>query len=253
MQEEHIEQLAALLRPAKRVLFFTGAGVSTGSGIPDFRGPNGVWKKRQPVYYDDFMRSEKSRIEHWDFKLEGWEGFRDAQPNAVHRAIVEIEKAGRLEMLVTQNVDGLHAKAGSSPERIIELHGTNLLIECQTCGERTDPQVHYDFFKQTRKPPTCHCGGSLKPATISFGQDLHEGDIERASQAAWRCDLVIALGSSLSVHPAASVPMVAARNGVPYIIINQGPTEHDDAREVSLRIEGNVADYLPQAVAAVVG
>jgi NAD-dependent deacetylase len=253
MQGEQIKQLVGLLRPAKRILFFTGAGVSTGSGIPDFRGPNGVWKKRQPVYYDDFMRSEKSRVEHWDFKLEGWEGFRDAQPNAVHRAIVEIEKAGRLEMLVTQNVDGLHAKAGNSPEKIIELHGTNLWIECQACGERTDPQAHYDFFKRTRKPPTCHCGGYLKPATISFGQNLHEGDIERASQAAWRCDLVIALGSSLSVYPAASVPMVAARNGVPYVIINQGPTEHDDAREVSLRIEGNVADYLPQAVAVVTG
>ncbi len=253
MSTESIKQLVTLLRPAKRVLIFTGAGVSTGSGIPDFRGPNGVWKKRQPVYYNDFMRSEKSRMEHWDFKLEGWEGFRDAQPNAVHRAIVDLEKAGRLEMLVTQNVDGLHAKAGSSPSKIIELHGTNLLIECQSCGERTEPQGHYDFFRQTRKPPVCHCKGFLKPATISFGQNLNEGDIERASQAAGRCDLVIALGSSLSVYPAASVPMVAARNGVPYVIINQGPTEHDEAREVSLRIEGNVADYLPQAVAMVVG
>jgi len=251
MKEEGIKQLAVLLRPAKRLLIFTGAGVSTGSGIPDFRGPNGVWKKRQPVYYDDFMRSEKSRVEHWDFKLEGWEGFRDAQPNAVHRAIVEIEMAGRLEMLVTQNVDGLHAKAGSSREKIVEVHGTNLLIECQSCRERTEPQAHYDHFRETRKPPVCHCGGFLKPATISFGQNLHEEDLERAGEAARRCDLVIALGSSLSVYPAASIPMIAARCGAPYIIINQGPTEHDEAAEVSLRVEGNVGDCFPPAVDAV--
>ncbi|HEY1171936.1 MAG TPA: Sir2 family NAD-dependent protein deacetylase [Verrucomicrobiae bacterium] len=252
MNRQDREKLVSLLRPAKRILIFTGAGVSTGSGIPDFRGPNGVWKKRQPVYYDDFIRSEKARIEHWDFKLEGWEGFRDAQPNEAHRAIVELEKAGRLEMLVTQNIDGLHAKAGNSAEKIIELHGTNLLIECLTCDERTDPQAHYDFFKRTRKPPMCHCGGLLKPATISFGQNLCERDIDQANLAAWRCDLVIALGSSLSVYPAATVPMVAARNGVPYVIINQGVTEHDHAREVSLRIEGDVRDYLPQAVTEIV-
>ncbi len=248
MAEDHLQQLIALLRPAKRILIFTGAGVSTGSGIPDFRGPNGVWKKRQPVYYDDFMRSEKSRIEHWDFKLEGWEGFRDAQPNAVHRAIVDIEKAGRLEMLVTQNVDGLHAKAGNSREKIVEVHGTNLLVECQSCRERTDPQAHYDHFRETRKPPVCHCGGFLKPATISFGQNLHEEDLDRASEAARYCDLVIALGSSLSVYPAASIPMMAARVGAPYIIINQGPTDHDHASEVSLRIEGDLGDSFPAAV-----
>lgn len=251
MAEDHLQQLIALLRPAKRILFFTGAGVSTGSGIPDFRGPNGVWKKRQPVYYDDFMRSEKSRIEHWDFKLEGWEGFRDARPNAVHRAIVDIEKAGRLEMLVTQNVDGLHAKAGNTRDKIVEVHGTNLLIECQSCRARTDPQAHYDHFRETRKPPVCHCGGFLKPATISFGQNLHEEDLDRAGEAARYCDLVIALGSSLSVYPAASIPMMAARVGAPYIIINQGPTDQDGAAEVSLRLEGNVANYLPPAVAAV--
>lgn len=251
MSTPESEKLAALLWPAKRIMVFTGAGVSTGSGIPDFRGPNGVWKKRQPVYYEDFMRSEKARIEHWDFKLEGWEGFRDAKPNAAHRAIVDLEKAGRLEMVVTQNIDGLHAKAGNSPEKIIELHGTNLFVECQTCGERSDPQTHFDFFRDTRKPPVCHCGGFLKPATISFGQNLREDDLERASRAARDCDLVIALGSSLSVYPAASVPMAAARRGVPYIIINQGGTDHDSAREVSLRIEGDVADYLPPAVSAV--
>lgn len=248
-----LERLIDVLRPARRVLIFTGAGVSTGSGIPDFRGPNGVWKKRQPVYYQDFMRSEQARIEHWDFKLEGWEGFRDAQPNAAHRAIVDLERAGRLAMMVTQNIDGLHAKAGNSPEKIVELHGTNLLVECQSCRERTPPASHFEAFRATRKPPVCHCGGFLKPATISFGQNLDEQELERAVEATRQCDLVVALGSSLSVHPAASIPLMAAKNGVPYVIVNQGPTDQDDVPEVTLRMEGNVTEIFPAAVAQVTG
>jgi NAD-dependent deacetylase len=249
MNAENIPQLAAHLKQSTKVLVFTGAGVSTGSGIPDFRGPNGVWLRRQPVYYTDFMRSEKARIEHWDFKLEGWHGFRDAQPNAAHWAIVDLERTGRLALLVTQNIDGLHAKAGNSAGKIVELHGTNLWVECQSCGERTEPQKHFDSFQQTRKPPVCHCGGFLKPATISFGQDLKVEDLERAKEATAHCDLVLALGSSLSVYPAASIPLMAARRGVPYVIINQGATDHDGARETTLRIEGDVTEILPPAVA----
>src|SRR5512141_2674605 len=113
--------LTQLLREAERILAFTGAGVSTGSGIPDFRGPEGVWKRRQPVYYQDFMRSEAARIEHWDFKLEGWPGFRDARPNATHAAIVRLERARKVRAVVTQNIDGLHARAGTAPERLVEL------------------------------------------------------------------------------------------------------------------------------------
>src|SRR5438105_1810592 len=135
MQAERAK-LVELLRDGKRILLFTGAGISTGSGIPDFRGPEGVWKKRQPVYYHDFMRSEPARIEHWEFKLEGWAGYRDAKPNATHEAIVRLEKAGKVQAVVTQNIDGLHARAGTSPEKLIELHGTNSFIECQTCGKR---------------------------------------------------------------------------------------------------------------------
>src|SRR5213083_1027018 len=128
--------LVPYLKTAQKMLIFTGAGISTGSGIPDFRGPQGVWKRRQPVYFQDFLTSETSRIEHWDYKLEGWEGFRDAQPNAVHRAIVDLEKAGKLLAVVTQNIDGLHSLAGTSPERLVELHGTNLFVECVTCKSR---------------------------------------------------------------------------------------------------------------------
>src|SRR5215469_17577954 len=123
------ETLVDYLRESHRMLIFTGAGISTGSGIPDFRGPEGVWKRRQPVYYHDFMRSEAARIEHWDYKLEGWAGFRDARPNAVHFAIAELERAGKVRAVVTQNIDGLHARAGTVPEHLIELHGTNSMVE----------------------------------------------------------------------------------------------------------------------------
>jgi NAD-dependent deacetylase len=245
--------LVELLKPSHRMLVFTGAGISTGSGIPDFRGPDGVWKRRQPVYYQDFMTSEAARVEHWDFKLEGWPGFKAARPNRAHQAIVQLERAGRIEALVTQNIDGLHTKAGTSPELLVELHGTNLSVECQSCGELSDPDPHFAYFQKTRKPPVCHCGGFLKPATISFGQNLRAGHLERAYAAARNADLVLALGSTLSVYPAADIPLVAAREGVPYIIINRGPTEHDHLRECTLRLEGDVAGLLPAAVNAICG
>ena len=240
--------LAERLRAAEKILVFTGAGISTGSGIPDFRGPGGVWERRKPVYYHDFMTSEAARIEHWDYKLEGWEAFRTAQPNASHRAIVELERAGKLLTLVTQNIDGLHTRAGTSLERLVELHGTNSLVGCQTCGRKSDPGPHFECFRKTRKPPRCACGGFLKPATISFGQYLRSEDLERAEAAALSCDLVIALGSTLSVYPAANIPLLATQRGAPYIVINRGPTEHDQLREVELRIEGDVAEIFSLAV-----
>lgn len=235
------------------MLVFTGAGISTGSGIPDFRGPDGVWKRRQPVYYHDFMRSEAARIEHWDYKLEGWTAFRDAKPNATHEAIVRLEKAGKVLMVVTQNIDGLHARAGTMPERLVELHGTNSFIECQTCGRLTEPGPHFESFRQTRRPPICKCGGFLKPATISFGQNLRNEVLERAVEAAKQADLAVALGSTLSVYPAANVPLIASAHGAPYVVINRGPTEHDGMEEVTLRIEGDVAEVFPPAVEGVLG
>src|ERR1041384_2419543 len=225
--------LSDYLRASRRVLIFTGAGISTGSGIPDFRGPQGVWKRRQPVYFQDFLTSEAARNEHWDYKLEGWDGFRNAKPNAVHHAIVALEKAGKVLMVVTQNIDGLHALAGTTPERLVELHGTNLLVECVSCGTRTDPKPHFEFFRAQRKPPLCQCGGFLKPATISFGQSLEARTLELAEQAAMSADLVVALGSTLSVYPAASFPLMAAQRGVLYVIINRGATDHDDESAVT--------------------
>ncbi|MBA3833057.1 MAG: NAD-dependent deacetylase [Chthoniobacterales bacterium] len=241
--------LSDYLRASRRALLFTGAGISTGSGIPDFRGPQGVWTRRRPVYYEDFMTSEAARLEHWDYKLEAWEAFREAQPNEVHRAIVRLEEAGRLRMVVTQNIDGLHNLAGTSPERLVELHGTNSLVECQSCQWRDDPQPHFDFFRAHRRPPLCACGGFLKPATISFGQNLDAGELERARVAVMEADLVVALGSTLSVYPAASFPLLSARRGVPYVIINRGATEHDHESCVSLRLDGEVNEIFPSAVA----
>jgi NAD-dependent deacetylase len=231
-------------------MVFTGAGVSTGSGIPDFRGPNGVWTRRRPVYYHDFMTSEAARIEHWDYKLEAWPAFRAARPNPVHRAIVKLENAGKVRAVVTQNIDGLHALAGSYVEHLIELHGTNLLVECQSCGWRGDPEPSFEEFRIHRKPPLCECGGFLKPATISFGQELDPLTLRRAIEASLEADLVIALGSTLSVYPAASIPLHAANRGTPYVIINRGPTDHDDQSSVSLRLEGEVTDIFPSAVDA---
>ena len=242
--------LVEYLRRSKRALIFTGAGISTASGIPDFRGPQGVWTRRQPVYFKEFMTSEAARIEHWDYKLEGWDGFRAARPNAVHEVIVKLERAGKVLMVVTQNIDGLHALAGTSAERLVELHGTNLLVECVSCKRRGDPEPHFEFFRANRTPPLCECGGFLKPATISFGQSLEPHTLERAHERALHADLVVALGSTLSVYPAASFPLLAAQRGVPYVIINRGATDHDHERCVSLRIEADVAEVFPAAVAA---
>lgn len=245
--------LAGYLRASKKALIFTGAGISTGSGIPDFRGPQGVWTRRQPVYFQDFMTSETARIEHWDYKLEGRDAFRDARPNAIHHAIVRLEQAGRLRAVITQNIDGLHSLAGTSAERLVELHGTNALVECQRCHWRGDPEPHFEYFRVKRRPPLCQCGGFLKPATISFGQNLDPKELERAGAAALEADFVVSLGSTLSVYPAASFPLIAAQRGAPYIVINRGATDHDHEPSVTLRLEGEVGEIFPPAVDLALG
>lgn len=242
--------LADYLRKAERILIFTGAGISTASGVPDFRGPGGVWTRRKPVYFEDFISSEAARIEHWEYKLEGWEEFRNARPNAAHLAITKLQDAGKLLLLVTQNIDGLHSLGGTKPEKLVELHGTNLFVECIRCHRRTDPEPHFEYFRAHRKAPLCDCGGFLKQATISFGQSLDPKELHRAEQGALASDLVVALGSTLSVYPAAAFPLLAADGGAPYIVINRGATDHDGDPRVSLRIEGDVTEIFPPAVAA---
>ncbi|HYM23070.1 MAG TPA: Sir2 family NAD-dependent protein deacetylase [Vicinamibacterales bacterium] len=231
----------------------TGAGISTASGIPDFRGPGGVWTRRRPVYYDAFMSSEAERVEYWDFKLETWTIYKAARPNAVHHAIVALERADKIVAVITQNVDGLHRAAGTSPGRLVEVHGTDLLVECQRCHATTDPGPHFAAFAATRQPPVCACGGLLKPATISFGQQLSPDSLERANRAAGDADLVVALGSTLSVYPAAAIPLIAAERGVPYVIVNRGPTDHDGHPAVTLRLEGDVTGIVPEAVERALG
>jgi NAD-dependent deacetylase len=240
--------LVELLGGARRILVFTGAGISTGSGIPDFRGPGGVWTRRAPVYFDEFLASDEKRREYWEYKLEGAALFDAARPNATHLAIARLEALGRVEAVVTQNIDGLHQAAGSSVERVIELHGTNRLVECVRCGATGDPHPVLERFRVERRAPVCECGGWLKMATISFGQSLRPEVLARALAAAERADLVLALGSTLSVQPAASVPLGALARGVPYVVINRGETDHDAL--CTLRLEGDVVAILPPAVAA---
>lgn len=246
-------ELSELIRNAERIFVFTGAGISTGSGIQDFRGPQGVWKTRQPVYFDDFMSSESARVEYWDQKLEAWPSFRDAEPNAVHLAIAALERAGKVAMVVTQNIDGLHTKAGTSSALLVEIHGTNGAVECMSCHDVSEPGAHFERFAETRTAPVCACGGYLKPATISFGQSLRTDDLRRAARAVEETDLAISLGSTLSVYPAASFPMAAAERGAPYVVINRGETDHDRHPGVTLRLEGDVVELFPPAVQAALG
>ena len=234
-------ELFDLMNNAQNILIFTGAGVSTQSGIPDFRGPQGIWKNRNPIYYQEFMSFEESRIEYWQFKLDGWKEFQSARPNSIHLAIAKLEKMGKLCCVVTQNIDGLHRMAGNSEEKLIELHGTNSFVECQTCHETSEPQPHFDYFIQTGKSPCCPCGGYLKHATISFGQNLRQKDLDLAIDKANEADMVIALGSTLEVYPAAEIPRITARKGNPYVIINRGDTGHDHFEFLTLKINDDIA------------
>jgi NAD-dependent protein deacetylase/lipoamidase len=245
--------LPDLLRAANRVLVFTGAGISTECGIPDYRGPKGVWKTRQPVYYQEFMESEDARVEYWDQKASDWEQYRDATPGRVHAACVALERAGKVVAVVTQNIDGLHGKAGTSPALLVEIHGTNAQVECQSCSKRAHPDPCFASFRESRKAPRCDCGGLWKPATISFGQQLKQEELRRAGDAAVSCDLVVALGSTLSVYPAASVPLIAAQRGTPYVVVNRGPTDHDGFEQVTLRLVGDVGELFGAAVDAALG
>jgi NAD-dependent deacetylase len=240
-------RFAALLGAAERVLAFTGAGISTGSNIPDFRGPDGVWRTRTPVEYPEFVRSEDARVEYWTWKREGHAVFQNAKPNAGHHALVALERLGKLEALVTQNVDGLHRAAGTSADKLVELHGTNSESVCLGCGVREPIERAMADFSRAGSSPRCgRCDGLLKPGVIMFGQPLEPEDLERAQGAAARADLVLALGSSLVVTPAANVPLVALKRRVPYVIINRGATPHDPL--ATLKIDGDVSQVLPAAL-----
>ena len=229
--ETPLARAAALLAAARRVVFLTGAGVSTESGIPDFRSPGGLWTRYDPrkLTFDLFCTSEETRRDYWRLASQTYPVLRDAQPNAAHRAIVAIERAGKLSRLVTQNIDGLHAKAGNSPELITEIHGSSLRAGCIACGQAADREdLHARLARGEMEVPHCSkCGGPIKPATISFGQSMPEKETHEAFAAAEACDLFIVVGSSLAVYPVASLPGTAARAGAPLVIVNNQETPKD--------------------------
>jgi NAD-dependent deacetylase len=243
------DRLTELLKSATRLLAFTGAGVSTASNIPDFRGPQGVWRTRTPVQYPDFMLREEARIEYWGWKLEGYPAFRAAKPNLAHESLVKLERRGKIEAVVTQNIDGLHRLAGTSAERLVELHGTGAEAVCTRCARREPMEAALERFEKTQVPPTCAaCSAIVKPGVVMFGESLDPDTMRRASAAARRADLVLSLGSSLTVTPAANVPLLAVGRGAPYVIVNRGATPHDSA--ATLTIDDDVGTVLDRALAA---
>ena len=219
---------------SERAVAFTGAGISTESGIADFRSPGGVWSRYQPVLFQDFLASAAARRRYWQMKKEGYRELRSAKPNAGHRALARLESAGRLQAVITQNIDGLHQDAGSS--RVLELHGTSRHCVCLGCDARYDPDLIQERLEAGVEIPLCdRCGAFLKSATISFGQALPATVLREAIDLCTGADLVVALGSSLVVEPAASLPLQAKQSGARLVIINRTETPLDDIADVVLR------------------
>ena len=236
----------ALVAAARRVAVLTGAGISTDSGIPDFRGPNGVWtrdpKAEKLTDIREYTRSREVREQAWRARVDhpAWH----ATPNAGHRALVDFEVTGKLTGLLTQNIDGLHLKAGSNPDLVLERHGTMFRTTCLTCGAGGDMSAALERVAAGETDPPClACGGILKSATISFGQALDEQVLARARRIAEQCDLMLAVGSSLSVHPAAGLVGIAARHGAKVIVCNGSETPYDLLAEVVVREP--ISDALP--------
>ena len=226
--------LAKWLASASSAVAFTGAGISTESGIPDFRSTNGIWSKASPVYFEDFLRSAEARHEYWRQKSIAHVDFAGAKPNDGHRALADWETAGRLRAVITQNIDGLHQEAGN--RRVLELHGTAREIGCLTCGKRSPADPWVQRFLETKTVPDCpECGGLLKHATISFGQSLDEAVLEEALRLSQQSDVFLAVGSSLVVHPAAGLPSLAKDNGARLVIINRDPTPLDGIADLLIR------------------
>ena len=244
----------ALVTAAHRIVALTGAGISTDSGIPDFRGPQGVWtlnpKAERTSSLQHYLTDPEVRAIAWQTRLHSpaW----DARPNAGHRAIVELERQGRLDTLVTQNIDELHQRAGSSPGRVVEVHGTMRRAICWACKREWPMDVFLDRVRAGEVDPPCPvCGGIVKSATISFGQNLVEADLERAFDAARRCDLLLCVGSTLAVGPVNQMVPIARRAGAPIVIVNRDPTEMDALATVV--VAGLIGDVLPAIVADSVG
>jgi NAD-dependent deacetylase len=242
-------QVRGWLDEAERVVVLTGAGISTDSGIPDFRGPQGVWTKNpgaeKTATLQHYMSSAEVRRQAWRNRLEStaW----TAQPNAGHHAIVALEQQGKLHTLITQNIDELHQQAGTDPAKVVEIHGTMRQVMCMACGERAPMERALDRVRAGEEDPPCRtCGGILKSATISFGQNLVPDDLERSERAASACDLLLAVGSSLTVYPAAGLVPLARAAGARVVIVNAEPTPYDDIADAVLR--GSISEVLTALV-----
>jgi NAD-dependent deacetylase len=247
--DERFAQVASWLADARAVTALTGAGISTDSGIPDFRGPDGLWT-RQPeaatlFTLDNYVRDPEVRRRAWLARRDNsaW----TAEPNSGHQALVTLERTGRLLGIVTQNIDGLHQRAGNHPGRVIEVHGTMFEVTCLTCADRTSMRAALDRVAAGEPDPACElCGGILKSATISFGQALDQHTLRRAVTAATESDLLLAVGTSLQVHPVAGLVDVALSAGARVVIVNAEPTPYDS--EVDAVLRGRIGDILPALV-----
>lgn len=238
-----LNEFSARLRVCRDIVFFTGAGISTESGVPDFRSPGGIWTRYQPVYFEEFLNSEEARIRYWKMKKETHELYKNVKPNIGHYSIAAFEKREQLLGLITQNVDGLHSLAGVSEEKIVELHGTDRKITCLQCGKEFDAEPIYARLPEP--PAPCDtCGGPLKPATISFGQPMPVEAMRRAQEWSQAAKIFIVVGSSLVVQPAASFPVIAKQGGAMLAIINRDPTPLDPLAEFNFR--GAIGDFFRQ-------
>lgn len=243
-----LAEFANLLDASQRAVVFTGAGISTESGIPDFRGPKGLWKKYKPIDFQDFVSSEEVRQESWRRWFEHGAELLSAKPNAGHFAVAGLVERGKVSSVITQNIDNLHQYSGVPTEQVIELHGNATYARCLGCG-RDSPMdaLECEFRSSGGIGPCTHCGGVVKLATISFGQMMPEQPMQRAEEQSLACDLFIVLGSSLTVYPAAGFPELARRNGARLVIVNQQPTEMD--ARADLVLHAGIGETLSRVVA----
>ena len=235
--EEKIQQVAKWITGSTKTVVFVGAGLSTESGIPDFRSPGGLWDKYDPedFYFQNFVSNEEKREKYWQMATEMYDSMKNAMPNAGHLAVAELERLGKLDCLITQNIDGLHYKAGNSEEKVLELHGTAMHVACLSCHKKFEREEVQARVAGGDKAPRCSaCNGLLKPATISFGQAMPEWETAEAYRRSGACDLFIVIGSSLVVHPAAYMPVVAKQAGAKLVIINRDDTACDHLADMLL-------------------
>jgi NAD-dependent deacetylase len=233
--KDKISLIAKKIAQGGKNIFFTGAGISTESGIPDYRSKGGIWDKFRPVYYDEFMSSKKARIEYWRRKSELFHDLAQAKPNHAHMSILKLYEMGLLESVITQNIDGLHQESGLPDGKVIELHGNTRRVRCMSCGEISSIHEAQKRIKAGDLAPECECGGYLKPDTISFGQAMPVEEVEKATNLSLNCDCLIVVGSTLLVQPAALMPVYAKQSGAYLAIVNLSETACDETCDVLIR------------------